>query len=215
MSVNAQDVKKLREQTGAGMLDCKEALSEADGDMEKAKDILKEKGMAEASERAGKVAAEGLVSSYIHGNGQVGVLVEVNSETDFVARNEQFQKLVKDIAMHIAAMAPKYVSREDVPEEDVEKEKEIYANQMKEEGKPEDIIDQIVEGKMDKFYSKICLLEQPFVKDEDQTIEELVKETAAEIGENVRVRRFERFELGEGIETEEEDFAEEVEEQLS
>lgn len=210
---SAEDVKKLRNQTGAGMMDCKEALEEADGDMDEAQEILRKKGIAEASD-SDATTAEGKVESYIHGGGEVGVLLEVNTETDFAAKNEEFEELVNDIAMHIAAMAPKYVSRADVSKEEVEQEKEVYAEQMRDQGKPEDIIDDIVEGKMDKFYSEVCLLEQEFVKDEDKTIEELVKEKSGEIGENITIRRFTRYEVGEGIETEEEDFAEEVEEQL-
>ncbi|MFB6225972.1 MAG: translation elongation factor Ts [Candidatus Paceibacteria bacterium] len=210
---STEDVKKLRDQTGAGMMDCKEALDEADGDMEEAKEILRKKGIAEASD-SDATTAEGKVESYIHGGGEVGVLLEVNTETDFAAKNDEFEDLVKDIAMHIAAMAPEYVSREDVPSEEVEQEKEVYTEQMKEQGKPDDIIDEIVEGKMDKFYQQVCLLEQEFVKDEDKTIEELVKEKSGEIGENISIRRFTRYEVGEGIDTEEEDFAEEVEEQL-
>jgi elongation factor Ts len=214
MSVSSEDVKKLRDQTNAGILDCKSALNEADGDMEQAKEILREKGIAEASEKSGNLAAEGMVESYIHGDGEVGVLVEVNSETDFAARNDEFKDLVKDIAMHIAAMDPKFISRDDVPQDRIEKEEEIFANQMEEEGKPDDIIDEIVEGKMDKFYSEVCLVEQSFVKNEDKTIEELIKETSAELGENIQVSRFARYEVGESVETEDEDFAEEVEEQL-
>lgn len=214
MSVSSEDVKKLRDQTNAGILDCKSALDEADGDMDKAQEVLREKGIAEASKKSDNLAAEGMIESYIHGNGEIGVLVEVNSETDFAARNDEFKQLTQDIAMHIAAMSPEFIRREDVPEERVEKEKDIFAKQMKEEGKPEDIIDEIVEGKMDKFYSEVCLVEQEFIKDEDKTIEELIKETAAELGENIQVRRFERFEVGEGVESDDEDFAQEVEEQL-
>lgn len=210
---STEEVKKLRDQTGAGMMNCKEALEEADGDMEEAKEILRKKGIAEATEQGG-TAAEGRIESYIHGDGDVGVLLEVNTETDFSAKNDEFKQLVKDIAMHIAAMGPDYVSRDDVPEEVIEDEKEVYAEQMRDQGKPEDIIEDIVEGKLDKFYSEVCLMEQEFVKNEDKTIEELVKEKAGEIGENIQVRRFTRYEVGEGIETEDEDFAEEVEEQL-
>ncbi|PSO45267.1 MAG: elongation factor Ts [Parcubacteria group bacterium QH_9_35_7] len=210
---STEEIKKLRSQTGAGMMNCKEALEEADGDMEEAKEILRKKGIAEATEQGG-TAAEGRVASYIHGDGDVGVLVEINTETDFTAKNDEFKELVKDVAMHIAAINPDYVAREDVPQEVIEEEQEVYAEQMRNQGKPEDIIDDIVEGKMDKFYSKVCLMEQEFVKDEDKTIEELVKEKAGEIGENIQVRRFVRYEVGEGIETESEDFAEEVEEQL-
>ncbi|OIO19748.1 MAG: elongation factor Ts [Candidatus Magasanikbacteria bacterium CG_4_9_14_0_2_um_filter_41_10] len=214
MAVTAQDIAKLRAQTGAGMLDCKKALDESSGDLEKALDWLRERGVAKAAKRAGKIAAEGTVASYIHGGGSVGVLVEVNCETDFVAKNEGFQSLVSDIALHIAAAAPQYVTRDEVPEDVLEREKAIYVEQMKNEGKPADIIEKIVGGKLDKFYSEVCLMEQPFIKDEDKTIEKLLIEKTGEIGEKITVRRFARFELGEGIEKEKKDLAAEVEEQL-
>jgi len=209
------DIAKLRAQTGAGMLDCKKALDESGGDFDKALDWLRERGIAKAAKRAGKIAAEGLVSSYIHGAGGVGVLVEVNCETDFVAKNEQFQELVRDIAMHIAAAAPQYVSRDEVPAEQLEREKSVYTEQMKNEGKPADIIEKIVGGKVDKYYSEICLLEQSFIKDEDKTVEQLLVEKTGEIGEKISVRRFARYEVGEGIEKEEKNLAQEVEEQLA
>jgi len=214
MAITAQDIAKLRAQTGAGMLDCKKALDESNGDLEKALDWLRERGVAKAAKRAGKVAAEGTVASYIHGGGSVGVLVEVNCETDFVAKNEGFQSLVSDIALHIAASAPQYVTRDEVPADVFEREKAIYVEQMKNEGKPADIIEKIVGGKIDKFYSEICLMEQAFIKDEDKTIEKLLIEKTGEIGEKISVRRFARFELGEGIEKEKTDLASEVEEQL-
>lgn len=215
MSITAQDIANLRAQTGAGMLDCKKALEEAGGDMDQAIDLLRKKGIAKAAKRAGKIAAEGAVASYIHGEGRVGVLVEVNCETDFVAKNEGFQALVRDIAMHIAAAAPKYVTREEVAADELEREKAVYADQLKEEGKPAEMIDQIVEGKLGKFYGEICLLEQKFIKDEDKTIEQLLTEKTGEIGEKISVRRFTRYELGEGIQKETKDFASEVEEQLA
>jgi elongation factor Ts len=210
-----QDIAKLRAQTGAGMLDCKKALEESNGDFDKAVDILRKKGIAKAAKRAGKIAAEGTVMSYIHAGGKVGVLVEVNCETDFVAKNEGFQNLVSDIAMHIAAAAPRYLTKEEVTAEDVEREKDVYREQLKAEGKPEEMIEKILEGKMKKFYSEICLLNQSYIKDEDKTIEQLLVEKTGEIGEKLTIRRFSRFELGEGIEKKDCDFAAEVEEQLA
>lgn len=206
-------VAELRAKTGAGMLDCKKMLDEANGDMERAAELLRERGIAKAAKRAGKIAAEGAVVSYIHGAGKVGVLVEVNSETDFVARNDQFQTLAKDIAMHIAAMAPKYVSRDEVPAEMIAKEKELFSAELQNEGKPAEIIAKIVDGKINKFYSEICLLEQKFMKDEDKTIEQLLTAKTGEIGEKISVRRFTRYELGEGIEKKADDFVAEVQAQ--
>lgn len=214
MAITAKDVAALRNKTGAGMLDCKKALDEANGDVEKATEILRKKGIAKAAKRAGKVAAEGLVSSYIHGS-RVGVLVEVNCETDFVAKNDDFKALVSDIAMHIAAAAPQYVTREEVPADVVAKEKDVYTAQLQNEGKPAEIIEKILEGKMNKFYSEVCLLEQSFIKDEDMTIEQLLVKKTGEIGEKISVRRFARYEVGEGIEKEESNLAKEVEEQLA
>lgn len=208
-------IGQLRAQTGAGMLDCKKALDESGGDMEKAVEWLRKRGIAKAAKRAGKVAAEGAVVSYIHGAGKVGVLVEINSETDFVAKNDQFQSLANDIALHIAAAAPKFVSRDEVSAELVEKEKDVYRDQMKNEGKPADIIEKIIEGKLDKFYSDICLLEQGFIKDDSMTIQELLTKKTGEIGEKISIRRFARYELGEGIEKSTKNFAQEVEEQIS
>jgi elongation factor Ts len=196
------------------MMDCKKALAEADGNIEKAIEILREKGLAAAAKKAGRIAAEGLVDAYIHGNGRIGVLVEVNIETDFAAANEDFKQLVKDIAMQIAAAKPEYVRKEDVPADVVEKEMNILRTQARNEGKPEKIIDKMVEGRIEKFYKEVCLLEQPWIKDPDKTIKQLVSEKIATIGENINIRRFARFERGEGIEKKEENFAEEVAKQI-
>jgi elongation factor Ts len=212
--VTASVVKDLRGRTGAGMMDCKKALVETNGDIEKAIEFLREKGLAAAAKKAGRVASEGIVESYIHGNGRIGVLLEVNSETDFCAANEEFKSFVKDVAMHIAAVNPQYISREEVPSDVVEKEKEILKSQALNEGKPEKIVEKMVEGRIDKFYKEICLLEQPFVKNPDVTIKELLMEKVATIGENINIRRFARFERGEGIEKKEENFAEEVMKQI-
>ena len=210
MEISASAVKELREKTGAGFKDCKKALAETQGDFEKAVSWLREKGLAAAAKKAGRVASEGIVGSYIHAGGKVGVLLEVNSETDFVAKTEGFNALVKEIAMHIAAMAPQYVRREEVPAEVVEKEKQIFEAQAKESGKPANVIQKMVDGKIEKFYKEICLLEQPFVKNPDITIEKLVIENIAKIGENISVSRFARFKVGEGIEKKTTDFAAEV-----
>jgi elongation factor Ts len=212
--ITAEMVKQLRERTGSGMMDCKKALAEADGNIEKAIEILREKGLAAAAKKAGRIAAEGLVDAYIHGNGRIGVLVEVNIETDFAAANEDFKQLVKDIAMQIAAAKPEYVRKEDVPADVVEKEMNILRTQARNEGKPEKIIDKMVEGRIEKFYKEVCLLEQPWIKDPDKTIKQLVSEKIATIGENINIRRFARFERGEGIEKKEENFAEEVAKQI-
>jgi len=210
MQVTAQMVKELRERTGAGMMDCKSALAETQGDMEKAVDLLRKKGLAAAAKKAGRVAAEGAVGSYIHAGGKIGVLVEVNCETDFVAKTDQFQQLVRDIAMHIAAAEPRFVRREEVTADVLERERAIYREQAAATGKPANVIDKIVDGKMEKFYPEACLLEQPFVKNPDQTVGQLVTEAVARIGENIQVRRFSRFKLGEGIEKRQTDFAAEV-----
>lgn len=215
MAINAQDIAKLRAQTGAGMLDCKKCLDEANGDFDKAVELLRKRGIAKAAKKAGRTAAEGAVVSYIHGAGKVGVLVEINSETDFVAKNDKFQELARDIAMHIAAAAPEYVSPEEVDTERMEKEKDVYRAQLEQEGKPADMIDKILEGKINKFYGEVCLLKQSFIKDEDKTVEELLNEKTLEIGEKIYVRRFTRYVLGEGIEKEEKNLAAEVEEQLN
>ncbi len=199
MQIDAQEVKALREKTGAGMMDCKKALVEAGGDEEKAITILREKGLAAAAKRAGRIAAEGMVESYIHLGGRVGVLVEVNCETDFVARNEQFRTFVKDICLQIAATNPAYLSKEDVPAEVLEKERQILRTQALNEGKPEKVIDKIVEGRIEKFYKENCLLEQPFIRDQEVTIKDLLVSLIAKIGENIVIRRYSRFALGEGI----------------
>jgi len=215
MTITAKDIAALREKTGAGMPDCKKALEESHGDMESAIDWLRKRGAAKAAKRADKVAAEGAVASYIHGNGRIGVLVEVNCETDFVAKNEQFQELVRDIAMHIAAISPQYVSRDEVPLEMIEREKAIYRDQLNAEGKPEEMVEKILEGKLNKFYEEICLLDQKFIKDEDKTIAKLLEEKTAEIGEKIHIRRFALYRLGEGIEKQESNLAKEVAEQLA
>jgi elongation factor Ts len=210
VSITAAQVNELRKVTGAGLMDCKRALTETGGDHEKAIDYLRKKGLASASKKAGRVASEGAVGSYIHAGGKIGVLVEVNCETDFVAKNEQFQTFVKDIAMHIAAASPAYVSRDEVPADVLEREKEIYRAKARETGKPENIIEKIIEGQVNKFYADICLLEQAYVKDPDKTIQTYLNETIATIGENMTVRRFAKYLLGEGIAKKESDFAAEV-----
>lgn len=212
MAIKAEQVKELRDRTGAGIMDCKKVLVETDGNIEKAIELLKTKGIAKAAKKAGRIAAEGIVDSYIH-NGKYGVLVEVNCETDFAAENSEFKQFVKDIAMHIAAMAPKYVKREDVTQEVLEHEKEILKQQALNEGKNEAIVDKIVEGRLSKFYEENCLLDQPFVKNPDITVGQLLTELIAKIGENVVVRRFIRYERGEGIEKPVDDFVEEVKKQ--
>ncbi len=214
MAVTAGQVKELRDRTNAGIMDCKKVLVETDGNIEKAIELLRERGIAKAAKKAGRVAAEGLVEAYIH-NGKYGSLVEVNSETDFVANNEDFKNFVKDVAMHIAAVGPKYVKREDVPAEVVEAEKETLRAQALNEGKPEAIVEKMVEGRLDKFYEEICLLDQKFVKDPDITVGELLTNLIAKIGENIVIRRFARYERGEGIEKEESNFAEEVMKQVN
>ncbi|MCL6638947.1 MAG: translation elongation factor Ts [Firmicutes bacterium] len=210
MSVPASLVKELRERTGAGMMDCKKALAETGGDLNKAVDYLREKGLAAAAKKAGRIAAEGLVESYIHGAGRIGVLVEVNCETDFVAKTDEFKSLVRDIAMQIAAAKPEFVRREDVPAEAIAKEKEILRAQALNEGKPEKIVERMVEGRIEKYFKEVCLLEQPFIKDPDLTVQQLLTEKIAKIGENISVRRFVRYELGEGIQKKESDLAAEV-----
>jgi len=196
MAISVELVKELREKTGAGMMDCKKALSETGGDIERAIDYLRQKGLSEAAKRSSRTASEGLVASYIHPGGKIGVLVEVNCESDFVARTEDFQALVKDIAMQVAAATPTYLRREDVPEEVISREKKIYEAQAKGEGKPERIIERIVQGKLEKFFQEVCLLEQPFIKDPDMTIGQLVSSRIAKLGENIVVRRFQRYQLG-------------------
>ena len=212
--ITAALVKELRERTGAGMMDCKKALTAVEGDMDKAIDFLREKGLAAAAKKAGRVAAEGLVEAYIHGGGRIGVLVEVNCETDFVAKTDAFKELVKDIAMHIAATNPSYLKREEVPTAELEHEQAVLAEQARNEGKPEKIIEKMVAGRIEKYYKEVCLMEQPFVKDPDKTISDLITESIAKIGENISIRRFTRYQLGEGIEKKEENFAEEVAKQM-
>jgi elongation factor Ts len=196
--VNPALVKQLREKTNAGMMDCKKALVEAGGDLAKAEDLLRKKGIASASKKASRSAKEGTVASYIHLQGKVGVLVEVNCETDFVAKNEIFRDFVKDITLHIAAAHPLYVSREQVPASTVAKEREIYREQVK--GKPKNVVEKIVDGKLDKYYASVCLLDQPFIKNPDQTIKDLISSKIAELGENIIVRRFTRYVVGEDVE---------------
>ena len=210
MSVTPQMVKELRERTGAGMMDCKNALLETKGDMEQAIDYLRKKGLASAAKKAGRVTAEGAVASYIHAGGKIGVLVEINCETDFVARTDQFQELVRDVAMHIAAADPRFVRREEVTEDVLSRERDIIRERTLAEGKPEKVVDKIVDGRMEKFFAESVLLEQPFVKDPDKTVGELIAERIGKIGENIQVRRFARFKLGEGIEKKSADFAAEV-----
>ena len=200
MAVETSSVKELRERTGAGILDCKKALQECGGELEQAVDFLRQKGLALAAKKGGRVAAEGQVGAYIHGGGKIGVLVELNCETDFVARTTEFQELLKDIAMQIAAANPKFIRREDVPSQDLEKEQEIYRLQALESGKPEKVLEKIVTGKVERFYSEACLLEQAFIKDPDKQVGEMIQEAIARLRENIQVRRFERFHLGEGVE---------------
>lgn len=211
MSISASMVKELRGRTGAGMMDCKKALAETGGDLEKAVIYLREKGLAAAAKKAGRIAAEGLIESYIHGVGKIGVLVEVNCETDFVAKTDEFKSLARDIAMQIAAAKPEYVRREEVPAEALNKEREILRAQALNEGKPEKIVDKMVTGRIEKYYKEICLLEQPFIKDTNLTVQQLLTEKIAKIGENISVRRFVRYELGEGIDKKQTDLAAEVE----
>lgn len=215
MAITAADVAKLRAQTGAGMLDCKKALEETNGNFEAAVDALRQRGAAKAAKRADKVAAEGVVTSYIHGAGRIGVLVEVNCETDFVARTDSFRALATDLAMHIAAAAPRYLTSAEIPAEELERERNVYAETLKAEGKPTEMIAKIVDGKLAKFYSEVCLMNQAFIKDEDKTIEKLLAEKTGEIGEKISIRRFVRYELGEGIEKIQTDFAAEVGAELS
>ncbi len=196
MTITAEQVKQLRDRTGAGMMECKKALSEASGDFDKAVDALRRSGIAKAGARAERAASEGLVESYIHPGNRVGVLIEVNCETDFVARTPEFQELVRNLAMQAAAAGAEYVRREDVPAERVERERAIFAGQLADQGKPAAMIDKIVTGKLDKYYAEICLLEQPYIRDDKKTVGELVTEAASKTGENVVVRRFVRFRLG-------------------
>jgi elongation factor Ts len=210
MEINAKLVKDLREKTGAGMMDCKNALVESKGDTEQAIVILRKKGLASAQKKAARVAAEGMIGHYIHAGGKLGVLVEINSETDFAARSDEFQILVKDIAMHIAAQNPLYVKREDVPAEVLEKEREIYRDQARASGKPANIVDKIAEGKLESYYEMACLYDQKFVKDPNITVKELINNLVGKIGENIQVRRFARFKTGEGLEKRSTDLAGDV-----
>jgi elongation factor Ts len=213
--IKASDVKTLRDKTGAGMMDCKNALVKADGNIDEAIKVLREKGLASAAKKAGRIAAEGVVESYIHMGGKIGVLVEVNCETDFVAKTPAFVAFVKDVAMQIAAAKPLFLTSDEVPEEEIEKEKEILRAQALNEGKPEKIVDKMVEGRIQKYFKEVCLLEQPFVKDPEKTVKTLVMEKTAEIGEKIAIRRFTRYEMGEGLEKKEDNFVEEVMSQTS
>jgi elongation factor Ts len=208
--VTATMIKDLRERTGAGMADCKKALVEVGGDMDKAIDWLRAKGLSKAAKKAGREATEGAVVSYIHGNGRIGVLMEVNCETDFVARNEDFQSFTREVAMQIAAMNPQFVRKEEVDADAIAREREVLLAKAKESGKPEPVVQKMVEGQISKWMKEICLLDQPFVKDPDKTIDQLLQELIAKIGENIKIRRFVRFELGEGLEKKKGDFAAEV-----
>ncbi|MGM0651828.1 MAG: translation elongation factor Ts [Bacillota bacterium] len=203
MHIDAKVVKSLREKTGAGMMDCKKALQETEGDLEKAVDLLREKGLSAAAKRAGRAANQGIIDSYIHLGGKIGVLVEVNCETDFVARNDEFRQFVRNLCLQVAATNPAYLSKNDVPESILEKESQIIKAQALNDGKPEKVIDKIVEGRLTKYYSENCLMEQAFVKDEEITISELLTDLIAKIGENIVVRRFCRFEIGENTDNEE------------
>ena len=211
----AELVKQLRERTGAGMLDCKKALEAKDGDVEKAIEELRKKGLAQAAKKAGRIAAEGVVDSYIHGNGRIGVLVEINVETDFAAQNDEFRSFVKDIAMQIAASRPEYIDKGDVPADVLEKEKEIIRAQSEKEGKPAAVIEKMMTGRLEKYYKEACLLEQPWIRDPAITIRQLLTERIAKIGENINIRRFVRYEKGEGLAKREENFAEEVSKQIN
>ena len=199
MELNATVVKELREKTGAGFMDCKKALAETGGNLEKAVDYLRQKGLAAAAKRADRVAADGAVGAYVHPGGKIGVLVEINCQTDFVARTTEFQTLLKDMAMQIAAASPHYVKREEVPGDKMAKEREIYYRQAMESGKPEKVIEKIVEGKMERFYSEICLLEQAFIKDPDRKVSDIINDAITRMGEKIEVRRFARYHLGEGV----------------
>ena len=208
--VTAGMIKELRERTGAGMADCKKALVETEGDAEKAIDFLRKKGLAKAAKKAGREATEGAVVSYIHGGGRIGVLVEINCETDFVARNDDFVGFTKDVAMQIAAMNPLYVRKDDIDAGAIEREREVLLAKGKETGKPEQVVAKMVEGQIAKWMKEVCLLDQPFVKNQDKTIDQIMQELISKIGENIKIRRFTRFELGEGLEKKKDDFAAEV-----
>ncbi len=211
--VTASLIKDLRERTGAGMSDCKKALVEVEGDIDKAIDYLRTKGLAKAAKKAGREATEGAVVSYIHGGGRIGVLVEINCETDFVARNEDFQAFTREVALQIAAMNPTFVRKDEVSQDFVDKEREVLLAKAKESGKPDQVVQKMVDGQISKWMKEICLLDQPWVKDADKTIEQVQQELISKIGENVKIRRFVRFELGEGLEKKKNDFAAEVAQQ--
>jgi elongation factor Ts len=215
MQVTAQMVKELRDMTGAGMMDCKKALTASEGDVEGAIKWLRQHDLATAEKKAGRIAAEGIVDSYIHEGGRIGVLIEVNIETDFAAKNKDFKELVYELAMQVAAMNPQYVTRDEVPEEVVEREREIARAQAIKSGKPEHIVERIVNGRLEKFYEEACLMEQSYIRDDNKTCEQLVKELIGKIGENIKVRRFVRYEMGEGLEKRNECFADEVAAQLN
>ncbi len=215
MAISSTDIKNLRERTGAGMLDCKKALEENSGDVEAAVDWLRAKGIAKAAKKTARAATEGVVEAYIHGGGRIGVLLEINCETDFAARSEPFQKLVRDVAMHIAASNPEFVGREEVGQDAFEREKAVQLQRVMEEGKPAAVAQRIVDGRMAKWYEDVCLLEQKFIKDEDKTVQQVLSEAIATIGENIRIRRFVRFALGEGLEKKQVDFAAEVAAQMA
>lgn len=208
--ISAAQVKELRERTGAGMMDCKKALNEVGGDMDKAVDFLREKGLAAAAKKEGRIAAEGIVEAYIHGGGRIGVMLELNCETDFVAKTDDFKQFARDVALQVAAANPLYLVKEDVPAEVLQHEKDILRAQALNEGKPEKIIEKMVQGRIEKYYKEVCLMDQAFVKDPDKTINDLVLEKTAKIGERIVIRRFTRYEMGEGIEKRQEDFASEV-----
>ncbi len=214
MAITPQDVMALREKTGAGMMDCKRALNDANGDVDKAIDLLRERGMASAAKKAGRIAAEGVVESYIHLGGKIGVLIEVNCETDFVASTDDFKVFVKDMAMQVAASKPLFVTPDEVPQADIEHEKGILRAQALSEGKPEKIVDKMVEGRIQKYYKEVCLMEQPFIKDQDKTVKDVMAELVGKLGEKIAVRRFTRYEMGEGIEKRKDNLAEEVNKQL-
>ncbi len=213
MEITAKMVKELRDKSGAGMMDCKKALKDSDGDIDRAADILREQGLSKVAKKSSRIAAEGIVESYIHNN-RIGVLIEVNSETDFVAKNEDFKEFVRDMAMQVAATNPKYVTREEVPEEELDHERSVLKEQALNEGKPEKIVEKMVEGRLEKFYKEIVLLDQPFIKDGDKSVNDLLTELIAKIGEKISIRRFCRYEVGEGLEKRNEDFAEEVAKQM-
>jgi len=215
MAIDMTMIKDLREKTQAGIADCKKALEACNGDIAKAIDYLREKGLSTAVKKSGRIASEGIVDSYIHGGGRIGVLLEVNCETDFVARNDIFKQFVKDIAMQIAASQPLYIAKEDVPAEALEREANVLKAQARNEGKPEKIIEKIVEGRMSKYYEDFCLLEQSFVKDPELKVKDVLTQTIAKLNENIKIRRFVRYERGEGLEKKEENFAEEVQKQLN